>query len=379
MPRILITLFSILFVLCNSPNVFAHTDIYLPQPRQAQLSVGGLTLDHGIPLKAIINDPNPPEILRRIPRPPNLSVDPALAKASFSIAYIADGGSDKWYEPCYVFPQAARDVFEAAAAVWGNILQSDVPITIKACWADLGSSSTLGYSGGGPLHRDFTGTPRANTWFSGALANALYGSDLSSSSYDMHITYNGNFNWYYGTDGNPAGDEHDLFTVVLHEIAHGLNFSGSMTMSGDVGSWGYGTGYPGIYDVFVRDASGDELITSYTNGTTQLGDALKSNGLYFHGSNTMIANGNNRVKIYAPATWRSGSSYSHLDYATFNNTANQLMVYAISAGESIHDPGVVTNGLLEDLGWQIEVSTDPPEEPFPWELFLPAILNGRVR
>jgi len=27
------------------------------------------------------------------------------------------------------------------------------------------------------------------------------------------------------------------------------------------------------------------------------------------------------------------------------------MVYAISAGESIHDPGAVTKGLLEDLGW----------------------------
>ena len=27
------------------------------------------------------------------------------------------------------------------------------------------------------------------------------------------------------------------------------------------------------------------------------------------------------------------------------------MVYAVSPGESVHDPGVVTKGLLEDLGW----------------------------
>ena len=67
----------------------------------------------------------------------------------------------------------------------------------------------------------------------------------------------------------------------------------------------------------------------------------------------MAANGNQRVKMYGPSTWWSGSSYSHLDYATFNNTPNQLMVYAISPGESVHDPGAVTTGLLEDLGWAV--------------------------
>jgi hypothetical protein len=56
--------------------------------------------------------------------------------------------------------------------------------------------------------------------------------------------------------------------------------------------------------------------------------------------------------MYAPSTWAPGSSYSHLDYSTFNNTANQLMVYAFSAGEAAHDPGPVTKGLLKDLGWR---------------------------
>jgi hypothetical protein len=42
-----------------------------------------------------------------------------------------------------------------------------------------------------------------------------------------------------------------------------------------------------------------------------------------------------------------------LDYSTFNDTANELMVYAFSSGESVHDPGPVTKGLLKDLGWKI--------------------------
>ena len=223
------------------------------------------------------------------------------------------------------------------------------PITINACWASL-SGGTLGYSGGGPLHGNFTGATRSNTWYSGSLANALNGSDLSPSSYDMNITYNTNFSWYYGTDGNTPASQYDLMTVVLHEICHGLNFSGSMRYSGGVGYWGT---YPNIYDVFMRDGSGTELIDtgSYPKYSAALGSALTSNDIWFHGSQAMAANGGQRVKMYAPSTWSSGSSYSHLDYITFNGTSNQLMVYAVSAGESVHDPGAVTKGLLEDLGW----------------------------
>ncbi len=93
------------------------------------------------------------------------------------------------------------------------------------------------------------------------------------------------------------------------------------------------------------------MLTSYTSPSSSLGSVLTGGNLWFHGTNAMTANGGGRVKMYAPSTWASGSSYSHLDYTTFNNTANQLMVYAISAGEAIHDPGPVTEGLLKDLGW----------------------------
>jgi hypothetical protein len=65
----------------------------------------------------------------------------------------------------------------------------------------------------------------------------------------------------------------------------------------------------------------------------------------------MAANGGQRVKLYAPSTWAGGSSYAHLDYSTFSGTTNRLMVYAISSGVAIHDPGSVTMGLLRDLGW----------------------------
>lgn len=335
--------------------------IYLPAPLVSQLSTDGKAMFNGVPVKAVVADPNPSAPRRKIPAPAALATTPEAATASFSITYVPNGGTDAWGEPCYTFPESAKTAFNAAASIWANTLTSAMPITIQACWADLGSSTTLGYSGGGSLYRDFTGAPRANTWYGASLANALSGSDMGPGLFDMHITYNQNFTWYYGTDGNTPLGQYDLMTVVLHEIAHGLNFSGSMQYSGGIGSWGYGTGYPNIYDVFMRDGAGTQLVNTgtYPNGSAALGSALVSDNIWFHGSEAMAANGSQRVKMYAPTTWSDGSSYSHLDYSTFNNTANQLMVFAVSDGESVHDPGAITKGLFKDLGWTLSVPPSP--------------------
>jgi hypothetical protein len=335
-------------------SVLSRLGYFAPAALEPELSSDGKTLyNAGLPV-VYVALPDPSHEPVRIPAPFDLLTAPESATATISITYVPNGGTDPWGQTCNTFPGGAQTSFNAAASIWGNIIKSAVPIRISACWANLGSSSILGYSGGGTLTRDFTGAPRANTWYVSSLANALHGTDLGSGAFDMYITYNLNFAWYYGTDGLTPGNQYDLMSVVLHEIAHGLNFSGSMSYSGGSGSWGYSTGYPNIYDTFTRDGSGNQLINTsvYPNPSTALGSALTSNNIWFHGSNAMAANGGVRVKLYAPSTWSSGSSYSHLDYAAFNNTVNELMVYAFSSGESVHDPGPVIKGLLKDLGWQ---------------------------
>ena len=334
-------------------SVLSRLGYSTPSPLEPNLSSDGMTLyNAGLPVVYVAN-PEPSHEPVRVPPLIDLLTAPESATSTFSITYAPNGTTDPWGETCYTFPSQAQTSFSAAANVWANIIQSSVPIRIRACWANLGSSSILGYSGGGSLYRNFSGAPRANTWYTKSLANALTGTDLDPANFDMHITYNLNFSWYYGTDGNTPAGQYDLMSVVLHEIAHGLNFSGSMSYSAGSGSWGYGTGYPNIYDTWMRDGSGNQLINTgvYPNPSGALGSALTSNNIWFHGGKAMAANGGVRVKIYAPSSWSGGSSYSHLDYTTFNDTLNELMVYAFSSGESVHDPGPVTKGLLEDLGW----------------------------
>ena len=73
-------------------------------------------------------------------------------------------------------------------------------------------------------------------------------------------------------------------------------------------------------------------------------------GVLFDGLNANAANGGNRVPLYVPSTWQSGSSYAHLA-ESFNATPNALMTYSLNNGESVHNPGLVTCGILKDLGW----------------------------
>jgi len=283
-------------------SVLSRLGHFAPAPLEPNLSSDGTTLyNAGRPVVYVAN-PEPSHEPMRVPPPIDLLTAPESATSTFSITYAPNGDTDPWGETCYTFPSQAQTSFSAAANVWANIIQSSVPIRIRACWANLGSSSILGYSGGGTLYRDFSGAPRANTWYTKSLANALTGTDLGPAYFDMHITYNLNFSWYYGTDGNTPAGQYDLMSVVLHEIAHGLNFSGSMSYSAGSGSWGYGTGYPNIYDTLMRDGSGNQLINTgvYPNPSGALGSTLTCNNIWFHGSNAMTANGGARVKYMLP-------------------------------------------------------------------------------
>ena len=171
--------------------------------------------------------------------------------------------------------------------------------------------------------------------------------------------------WYFGTDGAPPAGKIDFVSVVLHEIGHGLGFTGS----GDVDDGNPGNGTecndvtddgcleilndPLTYDLFAEDGSGTALL-SMTNPSATLGTALTggSGGVFFDGPSTTLHNGS-PARLYAPSTWSSGSSFSHLDETTFNGTPSALMTPFLSFAESQHSPGPITCALFEDIGWTL--------------------------
>ncbi|HEY9624625.1 MAG TPA: bluetail domain-containing putative surface protein [Crinalium sp.] len=255
------------------------------------------------------------------------------------------------------FTPQAKTAFEYAVQIWESLIASPVPIEVDAYWEPL-SPSVLGGSGPNYFVRNYQGL-QPNTWYPSALANSLTGKDLKPDSADITTSLSSTSNWYFGTDGNTPAKQHDLVTVVLHELLHGLGNTALMQYSNGQGGWGLSltgspTGSPSIYDRFTENGSGQPLIDTnlFPNPSFALGTQLTSNNLFFDGPNAVAANNGIRPQLYAPSQWQQGSSYTHLDeYAYPAGSLNSLDTPFLSTAESNHYPGPITLGMLRDMGW----------------------------
>ena len=259
------------------------------------------------------------------------------------------------------FSPQAQAAFQAAVDIWSQVLVSSVPIRVNAEWKDLGDSRILGSAGPGDWATDYS------FYYPIALAEAIEETDLNSTGdADINASFNSiRTDWYYGTDGNTPSGKYDLMSVVLHELGHGLGFFGFFMVdqgSGVCGGTDRGCqpyGYPSVFDQFAEDNLGIALLDGsiYPNESIALGNGLTSNDVYFDGPAALSANGSATPELYAPGSWESGSSYSHLDeYVYPAGDPDSLMTPRLSSAEAVHDPGAITLGIFSDLGWEVVTS-----------------------
>lgn len=268
----------------------------------------------------------------------------------FHIEFLPAGSTEasRYGDQALVWPENAKAVFLYVAELWATFLDIKVPVTVKAVWAGNMDQQVLGHAT--PISIVTTD----DCQYPIALLNQLQSKDLDPEDADIYCAFNSSFSWYKGTDGNTPVNQSDLASVVMHEFCHGLGFVGSMTVDGTMGSWGEGNKLPFPYDLFTQDVAGNKLVdrNNYANPSKALWMALTSGEVYFGGLKAMAANQNDPVALYAPSSWSTGSSYSHLSNS-YRETSNALMCYSIGAGQSIHYPGEITLGILQDVGWQI--------------------------
>ncbi|CAM2009735.1 M43 family zinc metalloprotease [Acanthopleuribacter pedis] len=258
--------------------------------------------------------------------------------------------------------------FQHAADIWARYLASPVEIVVDSRFDPLtcsASSGILGSAGPRGVARDFPNAPISNTWYPIALANALAGSNLyggnqaaARATFNSSIDNNNNClsgtNWYYGLDGN-AGNNMDLVSVLLHEMAHGLGF---LTFTnGQTGSRFYGRN--DVYMQLLMDHS-QGLLWSQMNDSGRARSAVDNGDLVWTGSQvnnaagelTAGTNSSGLTRMYAPNPFRPGSSVSHFDTAL---APNELMEPFYTGPN--HDPGMAAQ-LMFDIGWPGARSAD---------------------
>ncbi len=303
-----------------------------------------------------------PAVSARTAFPAAPDCDPATEGAVFEVSY--DG-----------FPTAAEAAFQAAVDTWSCRVRSAQPIRVLATWGEL-APSTLG-SAGPFLYRNFDGAPTRDVWYASALADALTGRDLGEDRPDVEAFFNSEFDdWHFGP-GPPASDEYDLYTVVLHELAHGLGFIGSMTVEGSVGRIGDDPSGPFSYDLHTQTATGAPLLDSdrFPDGSVRLATALQGE-VRFAGRAVEQVTGDT-VPLYSPPRWVQGGSYSHLAEEVYRvSTPDGLMTPFIARGETVAAPGEVVCAVVADIGWPLAGDCATLVGPLPG--FDPTITLDRI-
>ncbi|MEO1653112.1 MAG: hypothetical protein AAFU64_06180, partial [Bacteroidota bacterium] len=264
------------------------------------------------------------------------------------------------YDQGFIDNPSAQSAFQFAVDIWAGLINSDIPIRVEASFLDLtqppfnAPANALGGAGPSDYYRNFSGANRFDTWYPVALAEKLAQRELNpSDSSDIEAFFNTTAEWYFGTDGNPPANASDMVSVVLHELCHGIGFTGFADVDEDSGQ-----GFielqssPVIFDRFLVDQQG-RLATNtsvYPDPSPLLGDLFTSGALFFSGPSSNAVNAASPVNLYAPSSFAAGSSIHHLD-DQFNNTPNRLMTRAIALGTSIQNPGSLALAMLEDIGW----------------------------
>ncbi len=255
------------------------------------------------------------------------------------------------------FSPAAITAFEFAVSIWENSLESSVPIRVNTEFSPLGTTTL---ASAGPADYSLVPGEPTNTAYAIALAEKITGSEIANgpapTSIDIVATFSSDVNFYFGTDANPLPNQIDFVSVVLHELGHGLGMFGfgrGNTQQNPTEGILRNNGFISIWDTFIENGS-TTPITTFSDPSTALLTQFTSNNLF---SNSLLAtdqNGGFKPKTFAPSTFAHGSSYSHWDENTFPaGNLNSLMTPSISPGEAIHNPGLVTLGFMEDMGWSI--------------------------
>ena len=321
---------------------------------------GGIEIDAPIVIETVDEsiDPTDPALVAEMARvhdafEPGRSRSVAAPVASWPVSWpqaaAVNSGLSVTFDGTHTAPANVQAVVLAAAQLWDDALATTPagPVEIAVIWRDLGSPGLLGSAGPNGLYSS-SQLPTSSFYPVGQV-NTLLGVDQNGASNpELLINLNSTPNWYVGT-GTPGFGEVDLFSVVLHEIGHGMGFLGSASTGNDPGPSPTLNSRPFVYDEEVTHNGQPLLSASDPNGL------LSSGNLRIDLSSSLDA------KLYLPGTWQEGSSYSHFDEATYpTGQPGALMTPSLASGQVERTLDAAVLGVLARTGWPMRATAVTP-------------------
>lgn len=209
--------------------------------------------------------------------------------------------------------------------------------------------------GSGPLATAGPFFSSSNGFDNGTAFNHITtGVDPSGTVVDITSTVD--FGYTYQNDHTlaPSGSQNDLFSVLLHEMTHGLGIASTSLANGNSQISGGNPGRYTVWDQLMR--SGTDVIWNATTTALEPGitsATFTSENLFFSGPTAAAAHGSN-PPVFAPNPFASGSSLSHFETFSVDSVMEPVIITGVA--ERVYSD--VDLGALFDIGYT-NVSVTP--------------------
>lgn len=298
-----------------------------------------------------------------------LVTPPAVGQITFEFDFVdVNTSSGSGFDDA-TLGSTRRASLAAGASLLGDVFTTAAPRTVKI---EVKASES---DGGGSL------ASAGGLTFTSSVYNKNLPSEVIQSGLHSGQSKHGSMTWDFGytwdLDDDIAGGAFDFKRVAMHELSHVLGFSSYIGANGS----GIAANAYNYFDQFLTDASGNKLVDSsgaYQGGTILETAEGNSSDVYFSGANAMAANGGERVHMYSPVTFDSGSSLSHLD-TDFYGSTDYIMTHAVSAGASVREFTAIERAIWQDLGYTLAAVPEPETASLLMGLTFLMFANSRRR